>query len=504
MNLQSRAIRRENPAPDDKPAGRLSALSGLVPLGVGLAIALSPAPAGLEPYAWRYLGLFVAVIIGLIMEPVPAAAVGFIGVTAAAVLSRWVLFSPAEIADPGFHENSAAVAWALSGFSNATVWLIFAAFVFSLGYDKTGLGRRLSYLLLSRLGGRSLTLGYAVMAADLILAPFTPSVTARSGGTIYPVVKNIPPIYQSLPNDPSARRIGGFLMWVALASTCVTSSMFLTALAPNLLAAELVRKTVQVEFTWTQWFFAFLPTGLILLATTPALVYLLYPPQVKKSPEVPQWARQELRKLGPLSRREWTLLVLVVLALGLWIFGGDIIDPTTAALLVVGLLVVTRTIRWTDVLNDAAAFNTLIWFATLIPLAGGLAKVGVVDWLAELVGPSLANLPTIAALAGLIATSFVLHYLFASLTAHVTALFPVLLTIATQIPGLPVGVAALGLSLSLGIMGIISPYASGPNPIYAGSGYLPSGDFWRLGAIFGCYYLFVFLAVGVPTLLALA
>jgi len=287
---------------------------------------------------------------------------------------------------------------------------------------------------------------------------------------------------------------------VAIASTCVTSSMFLTALAPNLLAVELVRKTVHVDLSWGRWFFAFLPVALVLLVTTPLLTYLLYPPEVKKSPEVPDWAREELRKLGPLSRAEGVLLALVLLALGLWIFGTSLMDPTTAALLVVGMLVVTHTIGWNDVLADKPAFNTLVWFGTLVTLAGGLAQTGVVAWLAKLVGPVLASQPATLGLVGLVVLFFLLHYLFASVTAHVTALMPLMLTVATQIPGLPIDKAALALCASLGIMGIITPYGTGPSPVYAGSGYIPSSDYWRLGALFGLYNLLVYLLIGLPVL----
>jgi L-tartrate/succinate antiporter len=503
MNFHSAAFLSERLHHDGAGAGHphfnRRVVAAIAPLAVGLAMALMPPPADLPQYSWWYLSLFITVIVGLITEPIPAAAVGFLGVTIAAVLGRFVLFSEAQLANTNV--TSAAINWALSGFSNPTVWLIFAAFVFSLGYEKTGLGKRLSLLLMSRLGGRTMTLGYAVMLADLILAPFMPSNTARSGGTIFPIIKNIPGFYQSLPNDPSSRRVGSFLMWTAIASTCVTSSMFLTALAPNVLAVELVRRTVHVDIGWMQWCLAFLPTGLVLLITTPLLSYLLYPPELKRCPEVPAWARQELAAMGGLSSREVTLLVLVLIALGLWIFGTSFIDPTTVALLVVGLLVVTGTIGWSDVLEDKPAFNTLIWFGTLVPLASGLGSTGVVAWLAGLVGPVLATLSPTWALVGLIVLFFLLHYLFASTTAHTTALLPLMLTVASKIPGLPVATSALALSLSLGIMGIITPYGTGPSPVYAGSGFLPGRDFWRLGAIFGAYFLAVFLLVGVPTLL---
>ena len=165
-------------------------------------IALLPAPAGLAQHAWYYVAIFAAVIVGLIVEPIPAAAVGLVGVVCVAALAQFVLLSPDQLAAPGFNATGVAISWALSGFSNATVWLIFAAFIFSLGYEKTGLGQRISLLLVSRLGGRTLTLGYAVAIADAILAPFTPSNTARSGGTISQSSRTCPAFtarYRTIP-----------------------------------------------------------------------------------------------------------------------------------------------------------------------------------------------------------------------------------------------------------------------------------------------------------------
>ena len=163
----------------------------LVPIAVGAMLLLLPIPEGLKPNAWYYFALFVAVIIALILEPIPAAAVGLIGVTAATV-SLLVAPKPAD-----------AIKWALSGFQDGTVWLIFVAFMFALGYEKTGLGRRVALNLVKWLGKKTLGLGYAVALADLALAPFTPSNTARSGGTIFPVIKNIPPLYGSEPGPTS-------------------------------------------------------------------------------------------------------------------------------------------------------------------------------------------------------------------------------------------------------------------------------------------------------------
>ncbi len=473
------------------------------PLAVVLILLLLPPPPGLPVHAWHYFAIFAGVILGLMLEPLPGAAVGLIGVTVAAAFARYTLYGPADLAKPGFSAADSALAWVLSGFANGTVWLIFAAFMFALGYEKTGLGRRIALMLVKRMGHHTLLLGYGIAFTDAILAPFTPSNTARSAGTIFPIIRNLPDLYQSKPNDPSARRIGSYIMWVAVAATCVTSSLFLTALAPNLLAVELVNKTLHVGISWTRWFVAVAPAGILLLAAVPLLAYWLYRPEIKVSDEVPKWAAHEIGKLGAPSRREITVALLVVVALGLWMFGGSYINATTVALAVIVAMLVTGVFSWEDMLNNRQAWNTLVWFATLVTLADGLNRVGFVKWFAELIGHQIAGFPPTFAMLVLVTVFFFSHYMFASITAHVTAVLPVMLAVGAAVPGMPIERYALLLCLTLGIMGIVSPYGTGPSPVYYGSGYLPSTDYWRLGAVFGLIFFAVFVIVTAPWLVAL-
>ncbi len=462
----------------------------VLPLLLGIIIALLPAPQGLNLTAWYFFAIFSAVILGLILEPLPAAAVGFIGVFLVAVLG---------LAGPKPADN---IRWALSGFSNTTVWLIFGAFMFAMGYDKTGLGRRIALILVKKLGRKTLGLGYAITFSDLILAPFTPSNTARSGGTIFPIIRNLPGLYGSSPGETS-RKIGAYIMWTAFAATCVTSSMFITSLAPNLLALDLVNKTVKISISWTEWFVGFLPVGIILILILPYLVYKIYPPEIKSSEEIPSWASQELDKLGKFSRKELVMALLAVLALALWIFGGNFIDATTAAGFVISLMIITGTVTWDDILANKQAWNVLVWFATLVALADGLNKVGFVTWFAKSMAALLTGMSPIVVMVVLVVIFFIVHYMFASLTAHTTAILPVMLAVGAAIPGLPIKTFALLLCYSLGIMGVITPYATGPGPVYYGSGYINRKDFWTLGLIFGTIFLIALIGIGVPYLLAI-
>lgn len=506
---------------------------GIAPILVGLAVWAFPTPQGLEPFAWQYFSIFMAVVVALILEPIPAAAAGLMGVVLAASLLLVPLEAPKPPAKPAEAPKAAApapapvpapagveaarpadqapapkaapakpkpadeVKWALSGFSDGTVWLIFIAFMFALGYEKTGLGKRIALALIKVLGKRTLGLGYAVALADLVLAPFTPSNTARSGGTIFPIIKNIPALYGSTP-DHEPRKIGGYLMWTALGTTCITSSLFLTGLAPNLLALSLIQKTVNVSMTWGEWFTAFVPVGAILFLTLPWLTYVFYPPTQKVSEDAPRWAGEELAKLGPLTRKEVLMACLAVFALAMWIFGGDYLNATTTALAALCLMLLFGVITWDDLLGHKQAWNVLMWFASLVTLADGLNKVGFLKWFAQSSAGLMAGASPMTVVVMFLVLFFVVHYLFASLTAHVTALLPVFLTTAAAMPGVPIKLLAVLLCSSLGLMGIITPYATGPSPIYYGSGYVSRKEFWLLGLVFGIIYLGVLVVVGVP------
>ena len=453
-----------------------------IPIFILLVVWFIPVPKGLSVDAWHFMAIFLAVIVALVLEPFPAALIGFLGVSLSALLGL-VGKTPA-----------ANVKWALSGFSNSTIWLIFAAFMFAMGYQKTGLGKRISLIMIKYMGKSSLGLGYAVAFADLILAPFMPSNSARGGGTIYPIAINIPIIFNSTP-DHEPRKMGAYITWVAMAATCVTSSMFLTALAPNLLALDLIAKGAKITIEWGAWAKIMVPLLLPLFLVTPLMVYLIYPPTQKKSPEAPAWASSELEKMGKVSLNEILMGIFAIVALVLWIFGKELnVDSTVAAMVVLTLMVLSNVVTWDDVINNKAAWNILVWFSTLVALASGLNDVGILGWIGKSAEASLSVLSPTMLMISMIVLFFLLHYFFASLTAHTTALMPIFIAIAVKLISpeqLPTFMILL--TSSIGLMGIITPYGTGPSPIWYGAGYISQGRWWFLGAIFAAVYIAVLL-----------
>jgi citrate:succinate antiporter len=207
------------------------------------------------------------------------------------------------------------------------------------------------------------------------------------------------------------------------------------------------------------------------------------------------------------------MIGLVCLAVFLWITGSNVlfsllilgtnfINATTVVLLVVALMLVLNVVTWAEIIGNHGAWNILIWFATLITMANGLNAVGFVKWFAEQAAAPLKGFNPLVAMALLVALFFFIHYFFASLSAHTAAVLPVVLAVGMKIPGIPTLPFALLLVYGIGLMGVISPYATGPSPIYYGCGYISRSAFWMLGLVFGVVYLAALLLIGMPWLLS--
>jgi L-tartrate/succinate antiporter len=206
--------------------------------------------------------------------------------------------------------------------------------------------------------------------------------------------------------------------------------------------------------------------------------------------------------MGSVSRREIGMASLALLSLTLWIFASATLDPTLVAMIAVSLMLASGIVSWEDVLANAAAWNVLVWFATLVVLADGLNRVGVVAWLGTGAAMLLSGVSPMLAMVLLVALFFLMHYAFASITAHAAAVTPVFLAAGAAIEGMPIRTFVMLLGFSLGVMGVLTPYATGPAPLYYGCGFIGRREFWRLGLLFGMLFLATLLGVGVPWLQA--
>ena len=448
----------------------------IIPLLLPAAIWMMP-HGGFDARSWGLLCLFAATICALITRPVAAGALMFATIATGALLR---LFSIQD---------------GLSGYGNVTVWLILAAFLFARGLVVTRLGERIAYGIVKRVGGSPLRLGYAIVLADLVMAPMTASNTARAGGILFPITLNVARVFGSEPG-PTASRIGAFLLLALYHGDLVVSAMFLTACAPNPLVADFVRQGSAVRLSWTTWAVAASVPGVVALAAIPYLVYRLSPPVDLATAAARTLASERLAEMGPLSGRERGMLIVFCLVLALWIAGDWLaISPTTAALLGVAMLLLVRVLDWRDIVEEKNAWDVFVWFGGLMMLAGQLEKAGFPKVFAQALGTAVHGWPWIWALVLMLVVYLYAHYAFASLVAHVTAMFPAFFATAIAV-GAPPLVAAVAFAVLSNVNAAMTHYGTGPAPIVFGAGYVTQPAWWRIGFIVSLAHLVIWLPIG--------
>ena len=292
--------------------------------------------------------------------------------------------------------------------------------------------------------------------------------------------------------------MGAYVMKTLFQTSCVSSAMFITAMAANPLAVNLAADALGKTISWGTWALAGLVPGILCLLAVPAILYVVYPPQVKDTPDAPAKAREELRKLGPLSLDEKITAGALGTTVLLWVFGGSIgINAVAAALVGLAIMLVTNVVTWKECLSDNQAWDTLTWFAALIGMASYLNKLGFIKWFSDgVVGfVSGFGLSWQAAFGLITLLYFYSHYLFASGAAHIGAMYTAFLSVATAC-GTPGMLAAVALGQLSNLMGCLTTYGIGSAPPYFGAGYVPQAKWYQLGLLLSFFYIAVWLGVG--------
>ena len=459
-----------------------------------------PVPQGIDPGGWHLLALFVGTIAAIIGKALPLGAVSIIAVALVAITGVTVAPDAAKPANQAIKD-------ALSSFSNPLIWLIVISIMIARGVIKTGLGERIGYYFIALFGKRTLGIAYALALSETVLAPITPSNTARGGGIIHPIMKSIATAFDSSPEKGTQGKIGRYLALVNFNSNPITSGMFITATAPNPLVVSAINDVMGTRFhmDWTTWAIAMFIPGMACILLMPLVLYLVFPPEIKETPDATRFAREKLAALGKVRRDEWWMIGVFILLLALW---ADIpfhlsgvaalkLNPTSTAFLGVAILLVSGVLNWGDVTGEKSSWDTLIWFGALVMMAEFLNKLGVIGYFANQIQGGIAPLGLGGYTAMLLLALIYLyaHYFFASTTAHISAML-----VAFYGAGIALGAPPLLFGLVLAAAGnlmmSLTHYATGTAPVIFSSNYATLGEWWKAGFVTSIVNFTVWVAVG--------
>lgn len=452
-------------------------LKFLLVILVGVILWFVPVPNGLDVKAWHLASIFIATVLGLILSPFPLGAMAIFSMTTVVALDLIPIKS------------------ALKGFGDTTIWMIACAFFISRGFIKTGFGRRVGYLFISKLGNSSLGLSYGLVMTDLIFAPAMPSTSARCGGIITPLFLSISNAYDSTPEKGTQNKIGAFLVQCIFQCNAITCAMFLTSMAGNPMIAKFV-ENMGYTISWTDWAKAAIVPGLLSLLVIPYVLYKFYPPELKHTPEMKAIAKEKLKEMGKMTTKEWIVLGVFSYLVIFWVLGSFLkIDATFTAFVGLCILLLTRALDWNDVISEKEAWHTIIWFAILMTLASQLNTLGFIPWFGNYVAESVKGLPWLPMLFILLLVYYYVHYLMASAIAHISAMYVIFVSISIA-AGAPPMLAILLFAFFSNLNMSITHYSSGPAPILFGCGYIPLAKWWKIGFFMSLVILAIWLLVG--------
>jgi len=436
-----------------------------------------PRPSSIEPAGWRVAAIFAATMVGMMLRPLPGAALVIMGLSAMVAVA------------------GVPMARALSGFAAAPVWLVLLAMLLSRVLQDTGAARRIALLFVRLFGKSSLGLSYSLVATDVSLAVGIPTISARSAGIILPVARSIAELYGSTPG-PTATRLGKFLMASLYQGSVVACAMYLTGQASNVLAAKLASDVAGITVTWSSWFLAGVAPGLVSCLVVPFLVYWMLPPEIRETPGAAEYAKSELEKMGPLRGQEALSLVIFAAMAGVWVTSGwHGIDVTLVAFIAISLFLLTRLLSWEQVVRESAAWDILVWYGGLFTMGEILNETGATTVFASAVRSATVGISWYWVLPFTLLIYFYAHYGFASITTHLLAMFPPFLAMLIA-AGTPPGLAVYSLACFANLTAGLTHYGTTTAPIVFAQGYVEVGEWWRVGFLISLANLAIWTMVG--------
>lgn len=449
-----------------------------ISIAVGLIIWFIPVSPNIEPRAWHLFAIFIALIVGLLGKALPMGAMSFLAMTVLIITK--VL----------------TVKAALSGFGNPIIWLVVSAFLLSRSFIKTGFGTRIAYVFMGLFGKKTLGLGYGFGMTELLLAPALPSNTARAGAVVFPIARALAVSFDSIPERHSQRLIGSYLILTCYYCNLITSAMFITATATNPVIVGILQ-SMGYSISWSQWALATCVPGILSLIAVPYIVYKLYPPEIKDTPEAKAIAAQHLEAMGKMSKYEWITLGVFVFLIFLWIFGEGLfgIESATVALLGVSCLVVTGVLTWDDIKREHEAWDTLISFAILMMIASHLNEFGLFQYVSTHIQHFFEGFNWITAWLALTVIYFYSHYFFASNTVHVTSMYAAFVTVGLAL-NVPAYLLIMSLAVTSSLFACLTHYGTPCAPILFGSEYVNLKSWWRMGAIVSLVFIVIWIGLG--------
>jgi len=386
---------------------------------------------------------------------------------------------------------------ALSGFSDPINWLVFFAYQIGKCIEKTGLGKRVSYIILKYFGTSLMGIGYAIFVIELILAPFIPSNVARGGCIVLPIVNSI--IENISQNYRVSSKVSDFLYLCGNHANLIISSIYLTGSASNPVLISKVTSTFGSEYdlSFLKWFIGAIVPAIIIIVIVPQAISKYLGQGNMDLEQTKSYSDRMLRQMKDMSRNEKFLCLVFALCLFLWITTGITgIDTTLVTFIGVLSLIVLNVISWDDVLNNKKAWDTFFWLGGMIVMANQLSEVGISSLIGKYIAAIVESIPIFPIQVVLLFVFYFLSmFFFSSMTGHVIALAGPFMNAAEKL-AIPKGLTVAFLAYYTLLCACLTHYSCGTSVMYYSQSRMKTKQFITIGLLVGVIDITIYSIIG--------
>ena len=460
-----------------------------------IVILLLPTPTGLPVMAKGALAILAFAVIMWVTEAV------IYPVSATLILGLIILimgFSPVQdlakhLGNPKAGEailtgndllgTGNALTQAFSGFSSSAVALVAAALFLAAAMQETNLHKRLALLVLSIVGNKTRNIVIGAILVSILLAFFVPSATARAGAVV-PILLGMIAAFKVSKDS----RLAALLIITSVQAVSIWNIGIKTAAAQNIVAINFINQSLGHDVSWGEWFLFAAPWSILMSIALFFIMMKVMPPEHNAIEGGKDLIKQQLTDLGPVSAREWRLIVISILLLLFWSTEKVVhpIDSASITVVALGVMLMPKVgvIKWDGVVKTIP-WGTIIVFGVGISLGNVLLKTGAAQWLSDktfgLLG--LESMPLIATIALITLFNILIHLGFASATSLSSALIPVFISLTST---LHLGDQAIGFVLIQQFVisfGFLLPVSAPQNMLAYGTGTFTVKDFLKTGVL---------------------
>jgi citrate:succinate antiporter len=281
-----------------------------------------------------------------------------------------------------------------------------------------------------------------------------------------------------------AKRVG---LTLGILNALASSALLTGGLAPMVAASTLG------GFGWVRWFATMAVPYYLLMSVGVGYLLLRYP--VRPRPVQTRPAVSE--RMPPLARRDWYVLGVLILMVGLWVTDSWHGLPAVVPAMVGFVLFLLGDVLEWETLKETRAWDTVIVLGALLSLVESMRRTGVLEMLTTQLGLVLpAQWPVWALLLCIMLATVAINLLIPSITVCLTLLLPLFIQLAG---GLGLSPVLVGLMITMTVDSVkFYPTQSTPLLMVYDRQDFGAGDVARMGVVMLVALAVLLLTVFVP------